>query len=146
MPALSVLDLAMFLLESRDRHFNVGPLIVVDPPPKQRAKFADRLLARMMKRPVGPPFNYKLHTPLLGVPSLEVDPKIDLSRHVHRITLDSTFKELTAGSKLKSDFDFFQMLRDGGRKAAEHFLKDHFDDIGVRSTIDLAAEAKAEWA
>jgi len=89
MPALSVLDLAMFLLESRDRHFNVGPLIVVDPPPKQRAKFADRLLARMMKRPVGPPFNYKLHTPLLGVPSLEVDPKIDLSRHVHRITLDA---------------------------------------------------------
>jgi NTE family protein len=66
--------------------------------------------------------------------------------NVHRIALDSTFKELTAGSKLNSDFDFFQMLRDGGRTAAEHFLKDHFDDIGVRSTIDLAAEAKAEWA
>jgi NTE family protein len=66
--------------------------------------------------------------------------------NVHRITLDSTFKELTAASKLKSDFDFFQMLRDGGRKAAEHFLEDHFDDIGVRSTIDLGAEAKAEWA
>jgi NTE family protein len=66
--------------------------------------------------------------------------------NVHRITLDSTFKELTAQSKLNSDFDFFQMLRDGGRKAAAHFLKDHFDDIGVRSTIDLGAEAKAEWA
>jgi NTE family protein len=65
---------------------------------------------------------------------------------VHRITLDSTFKELTASSKLNSDFDFFQMLRDGGRKAAETFLKEHFDDIGVRSTIDLGAEAKAEWA
>jgi diacylglycerol O-acyltransferase len=89
MPALSVLDLAVFLLESRERHFNVGPLIVVDPPPKQRAKFADRLLARMMKRPVGPPFNYKLRTPLLGVPSLEVDAELDLSRHVHRITLDA---------------------------------------------------------
>ena len=73
MPALSVLDLAMFVLESRERHFNVGPLIVIDPPEKQRAKFADRLLARMMKRPVGPPFNYKLRIPLLGVPSLEVD-------------------------------------------------------------------------
>ncbi len=66
--------------------------------------------------------------------------------NVHRIALDSTFKELTAGSKLNSDFDFFQMLKKGGQAAAEHFLKDHFDDIGVRSTIDLAAEAKAEWA
>ena len=57
MPALSVLDLAMFLLESRERHFNVGPLIVVEPPEKHRANFADRLLARMMKRPVaGLPF------------------------------------------------------------------------------------------
>jgi NTE family protein len=66
--------------------------------------------------------------------------------NVHRITLDSAFKELTASSKLNSDFDFFQMLRDGGRKAAETFLNQHFDDIGVRSTIDLGAEAKAEWA
>ena len=66
--------------------------------------------------------------------------------NVHRITLDSAFKELTASSKLNSDFDFFQMLRDGGSKATEKFLNEHFDDIGVRSTIDLGAEAKAEWA
>ena len=66
--------------------------------------------------------------------------------NVHRITLDSTFRELTASSKLNSDFDFFQMLKKGGQAAAEKFLKEHFDDIGVRSTIDLAAEAKAEWA
>jgi NTE family protein len=66
--------------------------------------------------------------------------------NVHRIALDSTFKELTAASKLNSDFDFFQMLKKGGQAAAEKFLKEHFDDIGARSTIDLAAEAKAEWA
>jgi NTE family protein len=66
--------------------------------------------------------------------------------NVHRITLDSTFKELNAGSKMNSDFDFFQMLKKGGTIAAENFLKRHFDDIGVRSTIDLGAEAKAEWA
>ena len=89
MPALSVLDLTIFLIESREQHFCVGPLIVIDPPEKQRANFADRLLARMMKRPVGPPFNYKLSTPVLGVPSLEVDTDIDLSRHVHRVTLDA---------------------------------------------------------
>ena len=38
------------------------------------------------------------------------------------------------------------MLKKGGAEAAQSFLKEHFDDIGVRSTIDLAAEAKAEWA
>jgi len=65
---------------------------------------------------------------------------------VHRIALDSMFKTLTAGSKLNSDFDFFQMLREGGRRAARSFLGEHFDDIGVRSTVDLGAEAKAEWA
>ena len=30
---------------------------------------------------------------------------------------NSTFKPLTAGSKLNSDFDFFQMLHEGGRRA-----------------------------
>ncbi len=66
--------------------------------------------------------------------------------NVHRIALDSTFHKLTAQSKLSSDFDFFQMLQQGGRQAAETFLSAHFDDIGVRSTVDLSAEAKAEWA
>jgi len=65
---------------------------------------------------------------------------------VHRISLDETFKQLTAGSKLNSDFDFFEMLKKGGARAAKKFLTEHFDDIGVRSTIDLGAEAKAEWA
>jgi NTE family protein len=66
--------------------------------------------------------------------------------NVHRIALDSTFRTLTAGSKLNSDFDFFQMLKQGGDRATRNFLSAHFDDIGVRSTVDLAAEAKAEWA
>ena len=66
--------------------------------------------------------------------------------NVHRIALDSTFKELTAQSKLNSDFDFFEMLKKGGARAARDFLNAHFDDIGVRSTIDLRAEAQAERA
>ena len=66
--------------------------------------------------------------------------------NVHRIALDSTFRELTAASKLNSDFDFFELLKKGGREAARGFLDQHFDDIGVRSTVDLGAEAKAEWA
>jgi len=66
--------------------------------------------------------------------------------NVHRIALDSAVKGLTADSKLDSDFAFFELLRNGGQRAGHDFLKEHFDDIGVRSTVDLAAEAQAEWA
>ena len=66
--------------------------------------------------------------------------------NLHRIALDSVFTELTADSKFDSDYDFFAMLRDGGRRAAQSFLHDHFHDIGQRSTFDLREEAQAEWA
>ncbi|HWF94481.1 MAG TPA: patatin-like phospholipase family protein [Xanthobacteraceae bacterium] len=66
--------------------------------------------------------------------------------NVHRIALDSAFKELTADSKLDSDFAFFELLRNGGQRAGHEFLSRHFDDLGVRSTVDIAAEAQAEWA
>jgi NTE family protein len=66
--------------------------------------------------------------------------------NVHRIALDETFRQLTADSKLDSDYAFFERLRDGGRRAAKDFLDAHFDDIGVKSTVDLLGEAQAEWA
>ena len=98
MPALSVIDLAMFLLETPERPFNIGPLIVLDPPARGRDTFADRLSARMLKRPLGTPFNYRLHTPLIGVPSLEVDPNADPAAHLHRLTLPApgNFEQLFA--------------------------------------------------
>jgi NTE family protein len=66
--------------------------------------------------------------------------------NVHRIALDSVFAKLTAASKLDSDYDFFLKLRDGGQRAVATFLREHFDDIGQRSTVDLAAESRAELA
>jgi NTE family protein len=66
--------------------------------------------------------------------------------NVHRVALDGAFKELTADSKLDSDFAFFALLRNGGQRAGHDFLDKHFDDLGVRSTVDIAAEAQAEWA
>jgi NTE family protein len=66
--------------------------------------------------------------------------------NVHRIALDSAFKELTADSKLDSDYAFFELLRNGGQRAGKDFLSRHFADIGVRGTVDIAAEAQAEWA
>jgi NTE family protein len=47
---------------------------------------------------------------------------------------------------MNTDYDFFELLRTNGRRAARRFLDAHFDDIGVRSTVDLRAEAHAEWA
>ena len=52
----------------------------------------------------------------------------------------------TPVSKLSTDYDFFEMLQRDGQRAARRFLDEHFDDIGVRSTVDLRAEAQAEWA
>jgi len=63
--------------------------------------------------------------------------------NVHRIVLDSEGKAFTAASKLSNDYEFFEMLRDHGRRAARRFLDEHFDDIGVKSTVDLRSEVPA---
>jgi NTE family protein len=63
--------------------------------------------------------------------------------NVHRIVLDSEGKAFTAASKLSNDYEFFEMLRDHGRRAARRFLDEHFDDVGVKSTVDLRADLPA---
>jgi NTE family protein len=66
--------------------------------------------------------------------------------NVHRIVLDRFGTHFDAYSKLSTDYDFFDMLHVSGMRAARRFLDEHFDDIGVKSTVDLRAEAQAEWA
>ncbi len=66
--------------------------------------------------------------------------------NVHRIVLDRFGTHFDAFSKLSTDYDFFDMLHVSGKRAARRFLDEHFDDIGVKSTVDLRAEAQAEWA
>jgi len=65
---------------------------------------------------------------------------------MHRIALEDSLKSIDAQSDLNTDYDFFEMLRDQGRRATRRFLDEHFDDIGVRGTVDLAQEVQAEWA
>ena len=65
---------------------------------------------------------------------------------VHRIVLEGSAKLLNAGTRLNTDYDFFDLLHKHGQRAARRFLDAHFDDIGVRGTIDLDAEVHAEWA
>jgi NTE family protein len=55
---------------------------------------------------------------------------------LHRIASD-VMLELDASTKLLADWEFFQMLRDAGREAADLFLRDHAGDLGARSTLDL---------
>jgi NTE family protein len=66
--------------------------------------------------------------------------------NVHRIVLDGSGTQLDASSRLTTDYDFFEILRTHGKRAARRFLDEHFADIGVKSTVDLRAEAQAEWA
>jgi NTE family protein len=66
--------------------------------------------------------------------------------NMHRIALDPSAKHLNADGRLNTDYDFFEMLRNNGRRAARRFLDTHFDDIGVRGTVDLQTEVRAEWA
>ena len=66
--------------------------------------------------------------------------------NVHRIVLDRFGTHFDTFSKLSTEYDFFEMLHSSGKRAARRFLDEHFDDIGVKSTVDLRAEAQAEWA
>jgi len=57
---------------------------------------------------------------------------------IHRISSD-VMTELGYSSKLNAEWSFLTMLRDEGRLAAQAFLDEHGDSIGVRSSLDLDA-------
>ncbi|MFL9932034.1 patatin-like phospholipase family protein [Paraburkholderia sp. RL18-103-BIB-C] len=57
---------------------------------------------------------------------------------IHRIASEEMTK-LGYSSKLNAEWAFLTMLRDEGRRAAEAFLTEHADSIGVRSSLDLDA-------
>ena len=87
---MSVLDMAFFMLETRERMSNVGPLAILRPPAGTRSAkaFADRLMKQMKARPVGAPFNLRYRPAgLQGLPCLETVAEVDLDAHCHRVTL-----------------------------------------------------------
>ena len=69
-----------------------------------------------------------------------LDPKRYRRNRVHRIDATEALARYTASSKLNTSWHFFQELHAAGRKAARDWLDAHFEDIGVRSTLDLRAE------
>jgi len=66
--------------------------------------------------------------------------------NVHRVVLSGATQTLDKASRINTDFDFFEMLRNNGRRAARRFLDAHYDDIGVRSSVDFEAAPGAATA
>jgi len=61
---------------------------------------------------------------------------------LHRIGMQDLGE--SAPGTLKTDYEDFEMLRKLGQRATRRFLDAHFEDIGRRSTIDLATRAEPQ--
>ena len=57
---------------------------------------------------------------------------------IHRIHADKDVANLSASSKLNAEWDYLLHLRDMGRKHAEKWLKENWDNVGEKSTFDLS--------
>lgn len=57
---------------------------------------------------------------------------------IHSIRDDAEMTQLGVATKLNPDWEFLCRLRDAGRARAGEWLETHLDDVGERSTIDLA--------
>jgi NTE family protein len=64
--------------------------------------------------------------------------------NVHRIVLEGLGERFASATKLRNDFESFQLLRKLGQRAARRFLDAHYSAIGFESSIDLNAEVYAE--
>jgi NTE family protein len=60
--------------------------------------------------------------------------------NMHMIEAEDELKHFGAASKFNTDMAFLSHLRDIGRTAADNWLRENFDAIGKRSTLDIAAK------
>jgi NTE family protein len=57
--------------------------------------------------------------------------------HIHLVECEAEMQKLAPATKLLTEPAFLKHMRDLGREAAEEWLKKHFDDLGVRSSVDV---------
>ena len=69
-----------------------------------------------------------------------LDPKRYKRNRLHRIDATEALARHTSPSKLDTSWHFFEQLHEAGLAAAKDWLAAHYDDIGVRATVDLRAE------
>ena len=60
--------------------------------------------------------------------------------NAHRIVLDRDGTHLGSDTKLSTDYDFFEMLRKCGQRAARRFLDTNYEKIGERSSVEVKSE------
>jgi len=70
----------------------------------------------------------------------KVDPQDMKQMLIHSIRDDEAMTAHSVASKLNPDWDFLCQLRDSGGATTERWLRAHYDDVGRRSSVDLAAE------
>ena len=59
---------------------------------------------------------------------------------IHSVRADNALSDLSAASKMSSEWKFLTMLRDRGRALADEWLEQNYAHLGVRSTVDLKKE------
>jgi NTE family protein len=64
--------------------------------------------------------------------------------NVHRIVLEGLGERFSSASKLRNDYESFELLRKLGQRVTRRFLDAHYDEIGVQSSVDLKAEVYSE--
>jgi NTE family protein len=69
------------------------------------------------------------------------DGEVEMDRlkrlHIHAISAEERMRDLSVLSKLNADWDFLLDLKEVGRAHADAWLRENFDQIGRRSTIDI---------
>ena len=58
---------------------------------------------------------------------------------IHSIRSDKSLVDLSVASKFNVDWKFLTELHDRGRRIADDWLAENFDDIGVKSSVNLRA-------
>ena len=69
-----------------------------------------------------------------------IDPKHYRANRLHRIDATRALRDYSASTKLDTSWSFFRELHQAGHTAAKAWLTRHFDDLGVKATVDLRAE------
>ncbi|WP_395019847.1 patatin-like phospholipase family protein [Dongia sp.] len=69
------------------------------------------------------------------------DGEVEMDRlkrlHIHAISAEERMRDFSVLSKFNADWDFLLDLKEVGRAHADAWLKQNFDQIGRRSTIDI---------
>ena len=63
---------------------------------------------------------------------------------IHAVSDDPALLPLGANAKMNTDMSFFETLFAFGRQSCGAWIDAHFDDLGVRSTVDLRAMFQGE--